>query len=97
MRIIRKTVVLALAGLGVYKAWEIVNANLPEARRRAGNAKARIEPALHDTEDTIQTATEDVSASIHDLSQTVADTVASAGSSPSSAPMKSDAPLNSAR
>lgn len=84
MRIIRKLVVLGLAGLGLYKAWEIANPKLIELRQRAAGAKARIEPSLRDTEDTVQGAAEDVGASLHDLSHTVADSVTSAasGSSP---------------
>ena len=89
MALVRKVVILALAGLGVYKAWEIASAKLAETRERAADAKARIEPALRDTEDTVHAAVEDVSASIHDLSHTVADTVttaASSGSAPSPGP-----------
>ena len=87
MALVRKIVILALAGLGVYKAWEIGSAKLSEMRQRAVDAKARIEPALRETEDAVHAAAEDVSASIHDLSQTVADTVTTAvSSSPADSP-----------
>ena len=82
MRVIRKTIILALAGLGLYKAWEIANEQLGEARRRTTAAKARIEPAVRQTEATVQAAADDVSASVHDLSHTIADTIATATGSP---------------
>ena len=99
MRIVRKVVVLAFAGLGMYKAWEIADAKLAEIRRRGADAKARIEPALRDTEETVATAAEDVSASIHELSHTVADSIATATSTPSadSAPQTSPAPVATTR
>jgi len=76
MRIFGKLVVLAFAGFGMYKAWELGNAKLTTVRQRASDAKARIEPALRETEDTVHTAAEEVNASIHDLSHAVSDTVA---------------------
>jgi hypothetical protein len=82
MALVRKVVVLGLAALGLYKAWEIASVKLAEMRERAADAKARIEPALRETEDTVHAAAEDVSASIHDLSQTVADAVSTAVSNP---------------
>ena len=82
MRMIRKLVVLGLAGLGLYKAWELANGKLIDVRQRAEDAKARLEPALRDTENTVHAAAEDVGASMRGLSHAVADTVASDASSP---------------
>ena len=79
MRVIGKLVVLAFAGFGMYKAWELGNAKLIAVRQHVSDAKARIEPALRETEDTVHTAAEEVNASMHALSQTVADTVAGNG------------------
>jgi hypothetical protein len=76
MRVIGKLVVLAFAGFGMYKAWELGNAKLIEVRQHASDAKARIEPALRETEDTVHSAAEEVNASMHAFSQTVADSVA---------------------
>jgi hypothetical protein len=80
MRIVRKAVVLGFAGFGMYKAGELANAKVAELRRQGADAKARIEPALHDTEETLATAAEEVSESVHELSHTVADSIATATS-----------------
>ena len=99
MRVIRKFVVLAFAGLGIYKAWELASAQFAVVRQRAADAKARIEPALHETEDTVHAASGEVSASIQNLSHTVADAVTTSAMSPSSAsaPLDAPTPLNSSR
>jgi hypothetical protein len=95
MRMIRKLVVLGLAGLGLYKAWELASAKLIDVRQRADDAKARLEPALHDTADTIQAAADDVEASIRDLSHAVADTVTAPASNSSADPQSARSPMQS--
>ena len=59
MRFLVRLVILGFAGLGMYKAWEFVGPKVAEARQRASGARERIEPAIREAADTLQTATKD--------------------------------------
>ena len=48
MRFLRKTVILALAGFGAYRLYELLSPKLDTARDQMTQAKDRIEPALRD-------------------------------------------------
>jgi hypothetical protein len=59
MRLLIRLIVLGFAGLGMYRAWELVGPQVSEARRRALGARERLEPALRDAADTLHTASKD--------------------------------------
>jgi hypothetical protein len=64
MRFLTKLVVLGFAGLGVYKAWEMLGPRVTEARQRAEDARDRLEPAIRDAAETLQTATKEAAETI---------------------------------
>jgi hypothetical protein len=67
MHVLRKTIVLGFAGLGVYKAWELANENLDIVRERAGRARKRLEPALAEAEDNVKAAVDTVTDAVSDV------------------------------
>jgi len=64
MRFLTKLVVLGFAGLGVYKAWEMIGPRVSEARQRAEDARDTLEPAIRDAAETLQTATKEAAETI---------------------------------
>ena len=70
MRFLTKLVVLGFAGLGVYKAWEMIGPRMSEARQRAEEARDKLEPAIRDAADTLQTATKEAAETITEGSRT---------------------------
>jgi hypothetical protein len=75
MRVLRKTVVLAFAAFGMYKAWELASPRIEPMRQRAMQAKNRIQPAVREAQTTVHNAAEDVTDSVEDLSRSVAESV----------------------
>jgi hypothetical protein len=59
MRFVARLIVVGFAGFGMYKAWEALSPKMSEARVRASGARERIEPAIREAADTLQTATKD--------------------------------------
>jgi hypothetical protein len=76
MRFLVKLVVLGFAGLGMYRAWELVGPKVSEARQRASGARERIEPAIREAADTLQTATKDAAEELADGTRGVVDEIA---------------------
>jgi hypothetical protein len=66
MRILRKAVVLGFAGLGVYKAWELVNANLDIAKDKANRVRGKLEPAIVEAEGNLKAAVDTVAEAVND-------------------------------
>ena len=92
-RLLRKTIVLGLAGLGAYKAWEIASANWNPARDRAVRAKNRLGAVVRQAETEVKDAARDAADSVLDSSRIavaeVADAVAEVAlgeSEPTTAP-----------
>jgi len=76
MRFLVKLVVLGFAGLGVYKAWELLGPKVSEVQQSAAGARDKIEPAIRDAADTIQSATKEAADTISDAaSSAVSDDV----------------------
>jgi hypothetical protein len=69
MRFLAKLIVLGFAGLGVYKAWEMLGPKVTEGRDRAEGARDRLEPAIRDAAGTLQTATREAAETITDGSR----------------------------
>src|SRR4051812_42664625 len=59
MRSMLKLAVLGFAGLGIYRAWELAGPKVSEVRGRAEGAREKLEPAVRDAVDTVQTAAKD--------------------------------------
>jgi len=76
---LRKTIILGLAGLGLYKAYELASANMQTARDKAERVKERVRPAVHDAESDVMDASRNAVAN-------VADAVADAARGESTAP-----------
>ncbi len=72
MRFLLRLVVLGFAGLGMYKAWELMEPKITDMRQRAAGAREKIEPALRDAADTLQTATKDAAETITDATRDAA-------------------------
>jgi hypothetical protein len=64
MRFLVKLIVLGFAGLGVYKAWEVLGPKVSEARDRAEGARDALEPAIRDAADTLHNATREAAETI---------------------------------
>jgi hypothetical protein len=79
-RMLRKTIVLGLAGLGAYKAWELVSANFDGARKRAARVTGRLESVVRQAETEMKDASHDAATTLLDASRIavaeVAETVA---------------------
>ena len=73
MRMLRLTVLLALAGL----AWKWIKPKLPAARAQVAKARERIEPALRDASNSVRSATKDAAESVRDVSLTAAESAES--------------------
>jgi hypothetical protein len=69
MRLLVRLIVLGFAGLGMYRAWELVAPQVSEARQRASGAREKIEPAIRDAADTLQSATKDAADELTDRSR----------------------------
>jgi Tfp pilus assembly protein PilX len=96
MRFLRKTVILGLAGLGAYRAWELLSPKLDMARDQAMQAKDRLEPALRDAKRSVEDASRDAASSLATASKEAADSVAgAAGAAADSARQPSNAPDSS--
>ena len=67
MRILRKAIVLGFAGLGAYKAWELVNDNLEVVRERANRARNRMKPALAEAEGDVKAAVDTMTEAVSDV------------------------------
>jgi len=65
-RMLRKTIILGLAGLGAYKAWELASANLQPARDKANEVKDRLRPAVQDAESQVVDASKNAVADVAD-------------------------------
>lgn len=72
MRILRKTIVLALAALGAYKAWEFLGPKVAQARGSAATVRDRVEPALEDAKDRLGSASRGAVDSVVDVTKDVA-------------------------
>jgi hypothetical protein len=81
MRLLRKAVILGLAGLGAYRVWELLSPKLHMAGDQAVQAKDRIEPALRDAKRSVEDASSDAASSLADASKDAAGSVADAASS----------------
>jgi hypothetical protein len=84
-KMLRKTIILGLAGLGAYKAWELVSANLQPAREQADRIKEQLRPAVHDATTEIADASRNAVAGVADAAADAArgETTASTASQPS--------------
>jgi hypothetical protein len=78
MRVMRKTIVLGFAGLGIYKAWEIANANLGIAHKQASRVKTRLEPAIRQAEADVKNASHEAAETVLDASRIAVASVAEA-------------------
>ena len=65
-RMLRKTIVLGLAGLGLYKAYELASANMQTARDKADRVKQRVRPAVQDAETEVIDASRNAVANVAD-------------------------------
>jgi ElaB/YqjD/DUF883 family membrane-anchored ribosome-binding protein len=81
MRLLRKTIILALAGFGAYRAWELLAPKVDMARDQAAQAKERIEPALRNAKRSVEEASRDAASSTAAASKDVVSSVADAPSS----------------
>ena len=75
MRFMIRLIVLGFAGLGMYKAWEMLEPKVSEARDRAAGARDRIEPAIRDAADTLQSATKDAADTLQSATKDATDTL----------------------
>lgn len=66
MRFMFRLIVLGFAGFGMYRAWELLGPKVSEVRDRATGARDRIEPAIREAADTLQTATRDAAEELAD-------------------------------
>ena len=78
MRLLRKTIVLGLAGLGLYKAWEMLGPVLGLAKDTGAQVRDQVEPTLREATDTVRSATHDAADTVADASHDAAGTVADA-------------------
>jgi hypothetical protein len=78
MRLLRKTIVLGLAGLGLYKAWEVLGPVLGLAKDTGAQVRDRVEPALREATDTVRSATRDAADTVAGASRDAAGTVVDA-------------------
>jgi hypothetical protein len=63
-KVLRKTMLMGFAALGVYKAWEIAHDNLGIAREKAGKVKSRLQPAVRQAETDVKDASRIAVASV---------------------------------
>ena len=77
-KLFRKTIVLGLAVLGVYKAWELVSANWNPAHDRAVRAKNRVGAVVRQAETEVKDASRDAADSVLDASRIAVAEVAEA-------------------
>ena len=66
MRFAIRLIVLGFAGLGIYKTWEILEPKVSEVRQRAVGARDKMEPAIRDAAETLQSATKDAADELTD-------------------------------
>jgi len=72
MRILRKTIVLALAAFGAYRAWELLSPRLAGARDRSA-ARGRSEPAWSNAQESVEETSRAAAASLATDSRDAAD------------------------
>lgn len=65
-RLLRKTIVLGLAGLGAYKAWEIASAYMQPAKEKAQGVKDASRDAADSMVETSRLAVAEVAESVAD-------------------------------
>ena len=68
-KLLPKTIVLGLAGLGVYKAWEMVSSNLNPAREQATRGRSRVVGAVRQAETDVKDASHDAAETVLDASR----------------------------
>ncbi len=78
MRLLRKTIVVGFAGLGLYKAWELLSPMLSSAKDKTLSVRDQVEPAVRQAADTVQGASHDAAGSLVDASRQAAGTVTDA-------------------
>jgi hypothetical protein len=66
MRFAIRLIVLGFAGFGIYKTWEMLEPKVSEVRERAVGARDKIEPAIREAADTLQSATKDAAEELAD-------------------------------
>jgi hypothetical protein len=103
MRLLRKTIILALAGFGAYRAWELLAPKVDIARDHAAQARDRIEPAVRNAKRSVEEASRDAASSLAGASKDAVNSVADATSAamdstreqsnPSAAPGTSESQL----
>jgi hypothetical protein len=96
MRILRKVIVLGLAALGAYKAWELLEPKVKQARGSAADVRDRVEPVLEDAKDKLGTASRDAVDSMVDVARDTTGALANATGANGSAGSAGDAPTSSA-
>jgi hypothetical protein len=77
-KVSRKLVVFGFAGLGVYKAWELLSANSSGAREQALRVKSRVGGAVRQAESDVKDASQDAAESVLDASRVAVAEVAEA-------------------
>jgi hypothetical protein len=75
---LRKTIVMGLAALGVYKAWELANENFGIAHEKATRMRSRLEPAVRQAEADVKDASHDAAETVLDASRIAVASVAEA-------------------
>jgi len=56
MRMLTKAILVGLAGLGLYRAWQLVNPTVNSVRDKTDQARARVEPAVRGAKDSLASA-----------------------------------------
>jgi hypothetical protein len=77
VRTLRKTVVLGLAALGLYKAWELIKARTSAAQERVGEGGGKVLPVLREATRSIRSASREAAETVRDVSLTAAETAES--------------------
>ena len=78
MRWLLRSVVLVFAGLGVYKAWELVSPKLQQAQDAGSTARDTIAPAVRDAKDKVTSASADAVGTVIDATRDAAESVSDA-------------------
>ena len=95
MRILRKTVVLGLAALGLCRAWEFIKARTSAAQERVGEADGRVLPVLREATRSIRSVSKEAAETVRDVSLTAAETAESVanaiGDAEADGPQRSEA------
>jgi hypothetical protein len=73
MRILRKTIVVALAAFGVYRAWELLSPKLDKVRDRPTTGGGPGEPAWSNATESVEDASRDAAVSLAKAARDAAD------------------------